>query len=310
MQCSFGGVILDLYKIFADATTAPAATSATSKSTEIINEATTLKTIWDIFLNWCVTTGLRVLISLIIMFISFKVINFISRKITRKLEKKNADVTLSKVLVNVFRISLKCFVLVMLVGYIGIETASVSAVLASVGVGISLAVQGTLSNFAGGVIIIIMRPFKIGDFITSNGQMGTVEDIKLFYTHVVAPDNKMIYIPNGQLANNVIVNNSVKETRRVELLFSVAYDTNTDLAKNLIKKVCNNYELVLPEPAPFAEISEFGESGIIIKVRAWCKNSDYWTVNYYLLDEIKQQFNEHHIVIPYNQLDVTIKNDK
>lgn len=276
--------------------------------TENINEA---KIDWQLVLDkivdWCTTTGIKVLISLVIWFISWRIINIITKKIYKHLQKKKTDATLSKVLCNVARIALKILVVIGIIGYVGIETASISAVVASAGVGLSLAVQGTLSNFAGGVIIIVMRPFKLGDFITSNDQSGTVEDIKLFYTQIVSPDNKVIYIPNAQLANNVIVNVSVKDTRRVEVVMPVSYDTDIELAKKLIKEVAMKNTLILQEPAPFAEIAEYADSSINIKVRVWCKNADYWNVNWYLLSEIKTEFDNNNIEIPFTQIDVNIK---
>ena len=155
---------------------------------------------WNQLLNnvikWASTTGIKVLVALLILVLSFNFINFITKKIYKKMKKRHLDETISRVALNITRFILKLVILVCLVAYVGIETASVSAIIASLGVGISLAVQGTLSNFAGGVIIIIMRPFKLGDFITSNDHSGTVEDIKLFYTSIITPDNKVLLLPD------------------------------------------------------------------------------------------------------------------
>ena len=263
--------------------------------------------VWDVMVNWCVNTGIKILIALLILIISFKIINFITKKIYKKLQKKNVDATISKVAYNISKIGLKILVLVCLVGYVGIETASISAVIASLGVGISLAVQGTLANFAGGVIIVFMRPFKIGDYITSNNVSGTVEDIRLFYTIINTPDNKAVYIPNGSLANNVIVNVSVKESRRCDVVMSVSYSSDVVLAKKLINDVCQKNTLIYNDPLPFIEIGEYADSSINFYVRVWCKNSDYWNVYFYLLNEIKIAFDENGIEIPFNQLDVNVK---
>jgi small conductance mechanosensitive channel len=224
------------------------------------------------------------------------------------MQKRKVDETLARVGSQALRICLKIIILVCLVGYVGIETASITAVIASLGVGISLAVQGTLSNFAGGVIIIVMRPFKIGDFITSSGESGTVEDIKLFYTHIVTTDNRAVVIPNGTLANNVIVNASAKDTRRCDITVSAAYGSDIEKVKEVISKVCADNELIFKDPAPFVMLSKMGESSLDFVVRAWCKKEDYWTVNFYLLDSIKKAFDANGIEIPFNQLDVTIKN--
>jgi small conductance mechanosensitive channel len=153
-----------------------------------------------------------------------------------------------------------------------------------------------------------MRPFKIGDFITSNGESGTVEDIKLFYTHIVTTDNRAVVIPNGTLANNVIVNASAKDTRRCDITVSAAYGSDIDKVKEVISQVCAENELIFKDPAPFVMLSNMGESSLDFVVRAWCNRADYWTVNFYLLDAIKKAFDKNGIEIPFNQLDVTIKN--
>lgn len=266
--------------------------------------------VWDKIVGWMTDSGIKIVIAVLLLVVSFIIINAVTKGIYKRLQKRKADVTLSRVGTNALRIMLKILVLVCLIGYLGIETASISAVIASIGVGISLAVQGTLANFAGGVIIIIMRPFKIGDYITSNGVEGTVEDIKLFYTHIVTNDNKAVVIPNGALANNVIVNASAKDTRRVDLVMQVAYGSDVTLVKELIRKVCAANELVFKDPAPFVEFSNMNESSLDFTVRVWCNRPDYWTVNFALIENIKKAFDENGIEVPFKQVDVHIKNDK
>ena len=261
----------------------------------------------EVVVNWMTSTGIKLVIGIVLLIVLFKIIDLFCKKLLKRLEKKGTDETISKFVIKIMKIVLKVIVLTCLVGYIGIETASISAVIASLGIGISLAVQGTLSNFAGGIIIIVMRPFKLGDFITSNGESGTVEDIKLFYTYLKTPDNRVAIIPNGSLANNVIVNVSMKEDRRVDVRMSVAYDSNIELCKNLIRKVCYENELIYKNPDVFVEIGEFSDSSIDLFVRVWCKNTNYWDVNFYLLDRIKKEFDLNGIEIPFNQLDVNIK---
>ena len=272
----------------------------------VTSEGINWKAVLDIVVKWATTTGLKILISIVILIVSFKIINVVCKKIIKKLEKRKADYTLSRVLTNTVRIALKILIILALIGYVGIETASISAIIASLGVGISLAVQGTLSNFVGGVIIVIMRPFKLGDFITSNGQSGTVEDIKLFYTQIVTPDNKVIYIPNGQCANNVIVNVSVKDQRRVDIIMSVSYDSDIDLVKQVSRKVLDECELVLKSPECLVEVGNYADSSIEIYVRGWCNRADYWKTYYRLMYDLKVAYDEYHIQIPYNQIDVHI----
>lgn len=273
------------------------------------NLLVTWEDIWNTVSGWLTNTGIKIVIALLILVVAFIIINAATKGVYKRLHKKGADETLSRVGTQTVRVILKVLVLVCLIGYLGIETASISAVIASVGVGISLAVQGTLSNFAGGVIIIVMRPFKIGDYITSNGQEGTVEDIKLFYTHIVTNDNKAVVIPNGSLANNVIVNASAKNTRRVDLVMQVAYGSDITSVKEIIRTVCGANELVFKDPAPFVELSNMNESSLDFTVRVWCNRPDYWTVNFALIENIKKAFDENGIEVPFRQLDVHLKNE-
>ena len=264
--------------------------------------------VWNTIVNWMMNVGIKIVIALLLLVISFKVVNFLTKKLYKRLQKKNADETIARVSTQCLKIALKVIILACLIGYVGIETASISAVIASIGIGISLAVQGTLSNFAGGVIIIIMRPFKIGDYIVSNGEEGTVEDIKLFYTHIVTTDNRAVVIPNGALANSVIVNSSAKDTRRVDIVASVPYGSDIGQVREILKDICGQNELVFQDPAPFVELKEMSESSLDFTVRAWCNRADYWTVKFALNDAIVSGLKEHGIEIPFNQLDVTIKN--
>jgi len=295
--------------LFEEPVTSAVVESTTTEAATTVQNIDWMK-VWQKVVEWCVTTGVKLIIAIIILIVSFKIINAVTKKITKRLEKKKADPTLSRVLVNVTRISLKILIVLCLVGFLGVQTSSIAAVVTSAGVGIGLALQGTLSNFAGGVILVVMRPFKLDDFIIAQGEKGTVEDIKLFYTTLRTPDNRVVFIPNGSLANGVIVNNSIKEMRRLDIVMSVSYDTNLDLAKNLLKKCMNNNDKVLKDQPIFAEISEYANSSINITTRCWVKNADYWSVNWDLLKEYKNSFDENHIVIPFNQLDVTITNNK
>ncbi|MDE5545944.1 MAG: mechanosensitive ion channel family protein [Anaeroplasmataceae bacterium] len=264
--------------------------------------------LWNTLLNWCTTTGIKLIIGLILLFIVFKITNILTKKLYKRLQKKHADETLSRVGTQVIRIVIKVVCLICFVGYIGIETASITALIASAGVSVGLALQGSLSNFAGGIIIIVMRPFRIGDKITTNGESGTVEDIHMFYTVLVTADNKVVHVPNGALANNVIVNTSIKETRRVEVVMSIAYNADLNKATDVINAVCKQNPLIFTDPAPFVGIKEYSSSSVDLNIRAWCNNKDYWTIQNYLLVEIKKAFDENGIEIPFNQLEVAIKN--
>lgn len=285
----------------AEGTTDPAATTTPESNPWYYDFLDTSTTLGQITI-----AVIKVVIALVLLVVCFAIINKVCKSIYKHLQKKHADETLSRVGTSTARVVLKVLVLVCLVGFVGIETASLSALIAGLGVGISMALQGTLSNFAGGVIIIVMRPFRIGDYIVTNGQEGTVEDIKLFYTTLVTVDNRVVSVPNGSLANNVIVNNSAKDTRRVDLVIQVAYGSDVDKVKQIITEVCAQNELVFKDPAPFIELSTMNESSLDFTVRTWCNKGDYWTVNFGLLDNIKKALDGNGIEIPFKQIDVHI----
>ncbi len=268
-----------------------------------------LKNTLDLIVSWATSTGLRLLIALAIMFVSFKIINWVAKRIIKIGEKKGLDKTITKTLSYLLRIGGKVIVTVCLVGYVGIDTSAITALIASLGVCIGLAVNGAVSNIAGGVLILVTRPFKVDDFIEAQGVSGTVADIHMVSTKVITPDNKVIYIPNGALINGNIVNYSEKELRRVDFSFSIAYDADYNKAKSIVEDVLKSHELVLDDPAPFVRMSKHAASSIDIAARAWVKSGDYWTVNFDVLEEVKAEFDRNNIEIPFEQLDVHVKNN-
>ncbi|MBO5711588.1 MAG: mechanosensitive ion channel [Acholeplasmatales bacterium] len=263
---------------------------------------------FDTIINWVLTTGVKLILGILALLILFKVTNKITKRLYGFLRKKAIDETIARVSTQFFKILIKLIFVIMLVGYIGVETASISALIASIGVGLSLALQGALSNFAGGLIIIVMRPFKLGDYILSNDEEGTVENIKLFYTEIATVDNKKVLIPNGILANDVIVNYSSHDIRRTEIIVPISYESSIDIAKKAISKAIDADIRILRHPEPFINVSEYSSSVINLKVRVWAKNVDLWPVHWLLLENIKKELDDYSIVIPYNQLDVNIKN--
>lgn len=268
----------------------------------------TIETFFETFAEKALQIGMKILIALVIMFVSFKIINWVGRKITIAGENKNTDKTVLKTLVYALKLAAKCVVAVCLVGYLGIDTSGATALITSLGVGIGLAVNGALSNMAGGVLILLTRPFKVDDFIEAQSVSGTVTDIRITHTKVVTPDNKVVYIPNGELSAGNVINYSEKDTRRVDMEFSIAYSADFDKARSIITDLLTNNELVLKEKEPFVRIASHGASGLLLKVRVWSKSSDYWTVYYDTMEAVKKAFDENGIEIPFNQLDVHIKN--
>ena len=275
------------------------------ESTEKIN--IDWQALLDTIMGWCMSTGIKLLIGIVLLIILFKIINGISIRIYQKLKAKNVDETLLRVITQTLKFIFKGIVLLCFIGYVGIETASFTALITSCGVALGLALQGALSNVAGGIIIILMRPFRLGDFIITNGESGTVEDIHMFYTTLVTPDNRVVQVPNGSLANNVIVNNSIKEKRRVDVVMSIAYNADYEKARQLILDVCNANDLIDKTPEPFVAFGAYAASSVDLNIRVWTNNADYWTVHRYLMHEIKKTFDANGIEIPFNQLDVTIK---
>lgn len=266
-----------------------------------------LKAILNSIVNWATTAGVKIIIALVVMFISFKVINLISRRVSKLSEKEKYDKTIMKTLSYLIKIVLKCLVVICLIGYVGIDTSGLTALVVSFGACIGLAVNGTLSNLAGGVLIILTRPFKVDDFIEAQGHSGTVEEIRIVTTKLRTGDNKVVYIPNGALSTGNIINYSEKDTRRVDFKFSISYNDDYNKAKALISEILNAHELVLDTPAPFVRVSEHGDSSINIVARAWTKSADYWTVNFDVLEAVKDAFDKNGIEIPYPQMDVHVK---
>ena len=262
---------------------------------------------WEDVKEWATTKGVRIILAFIVMLIAIKIVDIICKKFYKILIKKNADTTISKVFQSVVSKVLKVLIFLMFLGYIGIETASISAVIAACSVGIGLAVQGALSNFAGGILILLTRPFRIGDFIEAQGKSGTVENIRLFYTEVVTTDNVVNMIPNGILANGVITNKSVKDTRRVDEVFPISYEGDFRKAEALIMDICKKNELIFTDPQPFCRVSNYGDSSLDLTCRVWCKQENYWDVHFYLLEEVKEAFDKNDIEIPYDKLDVYLK---
>ena len=272
-----------------------------------------LQQVWQTVQNWLTTTGIKVVISIVIMIVSFSIINWLSKKIAKRADKKvesnkKIDKTIYRTLSYVAKVGLKVLVVIALIGYVGIDTSAITALIASLGVGVGLAINGTLSNLAGGILILITRPFKDDDYIDACGYSGTVEDIRICHTKLRTTDNKVIYLPNGKLSTSEIVNYSEKDLRRVDLTFSISYSDDFEKAKKVIEEVWNQNELILKDPAPSVRVSAQSASSIDLTAKVWCKNEDYWTVNFDMLEQVKTAFDENGIQIPFNQLDVHIKN--
>jgi len=271
----------------------------------------TFEEVWQTVSSWALHTGMKLIISIVLLLVSFRFIDFVGRKITKKAEKsQKLDKTLYTTLTYVGKIVAKILVTLAIVSYLGIDTGGITAVIASLGVGIGLAVNGALSNMAGGVLLVITRPFRIDDYIEALGYGGTVENIHICTTRLRTPDNKVVYLPNGALSTGNIVNYSQKETRRVDVTFSVAYSADFGRAVRIVKEICEAHPLILKDPAPFVRMTAQADSCVELTARVWSKNSDYWDVKFDLLEQVKAAFDREGIEIPFPQMDVHIRNNE
>lgn len=276
-------------------------------ATEIVKhlENTTLQDIMKQLVSFSVSMALKLLTAVIIYLAGKWVINrikFVSRKL---MEKREVDHSLRSFLLNLINITLTILLFVIIIGVLGVETTSMAALLASAGVGIGMAMSGTLQNFAGGVIILLLKPYKVGDFIEAQGQLGTVREILIFNTVLNTIDNKVIYIPNGSLSSGIINNYSQSGIRRVDLKFGFAYGDDYDEARKMILGFLEGDARVLSEPAvPFIGLHTLNNSSIDVVVRIWAKTEDYWSLYFDLTEYVYKNYTAHGLNIPFPQMDV------
>lgn len=269
----------------------------------------TLEKFLEKIINWASTEGIKLIVWLFLLWIGWKLVRKIVDIMNKTLEKRNVDITIRTFLDTFVEVVLKGIVVYIFLQQVGIETTGIAALIASAGVAIGLALQGSLSNFAGGIVILLIRPFNVGDYIEGANHSGTVEKIGMFYTNIVTPDNKLILVPNGSLANGSIVNYSAKELRRVDLTFGVGYEQDVIKVKRVLSNIVEGHDLILKTPEPFIAISAHGDSAVNFVVRAWVNNSDYWKVYFDLLEAVKVKFDDEEISIPYPQMDLHIKKE-
>ena len=246
----------------------------------------------------------RFLLAVIFLLIGSKVAKIIARKITKSKSMMRLNKTIRSFLGHVIAICLYILVAIITVMILGLELSAFSAALASVGLAIGLALQGGLSNIAGGVLVVAFKPFEVGDYIETAGVGGTVTDIGVFYTTLTTPDNKKVVIPNGTVSNEVVTNYSTHDTRRIDFDFSIAYSADIDVAKKVLYACAQADERVLTDPAAKVMITSHKESSIGIRLRVWVRSSDYWDVNFAIWEQVKRSFDQFGVVIPYPQLDV------
>ncbi len=267
-----------------------------------------IESIINYLIELATSAGLKILAALVLLVVGLKGIKWL-RKWIRTSEKLNkVDDSLRSFMISFSSVVLYIVLFITIAVILGIPTTSFITMLASCGVAIGLALQGSLSNFAGGIMILIFKPFKVGDYVEAAGESGTVTEISVVYTELLTVDNKRIIIPNGTITNSVIENYSAENIRRVDFTFNTAYDCDIDKVKKIIGEILESHPKALKNPEYFVRLSAHNDSALTYTARVWCKTEDYWDVNFDVMESVKKAFDANGIQIPYNQLDVHIDN--
>ena len=264
--------------------------------------------LWNQLTELLSSFGISFFIALCILIIGRQAIKIIIKIISSALERSNTEDTVRIFVTNLLNTLLMIVVFIAAINQLGIQTTSIIAVLGAAGLAIGLALQGSLSNFAAGILIVIYRPYKVGDYIQADNHLGTVDDIQIFSTVLRTPDNKIVVVPNGSIMDGSIVNFSQQKERRIDIVIGCSYDDDIDKVKEVLADVLSKDERILKEPKPRIALSELADSSVNFIVRPWVKNSEYLDVLYSLLEEIKKRFDKEGISIPYPQSDVHIHN--
>jgi len=251
-----------------------------------------------------VDIGLNILLAIVIFLVGRWVAGLLKKTTKKVLERQKVDATLVGFVTNLTYVILLIFVILAALNRLGFETTSFVAILAAAGFAVGLALQGGLANFAAGVLMLIFRPFKVGDFIEAAGTSGVVEEIQIFTTQLRTPDNKTIIIPNASITSGNITNYSTKPTRRVDLVVGCGYEDDLTKVKDLLNDIIAKDERILADPAPQVAVSELGDSSVNFVMRSWVKSADYWPVYFDLTETVKRRFDEEGLSIPYPQQDV------
>lgn len=251
---------------------------------------------------------IQVALAFVIIAIGVKVIGWIRKILRRALERKEAETGLIQFLDSLVKILLYLLLALSIMQRFGIQTASVVAAIGSVGVAIGLALQGSLSNFAGGVIVLLLKPFRVGDYIVQDSLEGTVTEIELFYTTLLTPDNRRVVVPNGHLADNSLTNVTAEPVRRIDISVGISYKSDIRLAKEILLKLAASDEDILADNPPIAAVDNLGDSAVNMILRVWVPTDKYWDVKFRLTEAVKLSFDEAGVEIPYPQMDIHVKN--
>ncbi|MBO5460254.1 MAG: mechanosensitive ion channel family protein [Ruminococcus sp.] len=255
--------------------------------------------------------GIRIAIAIVIFFIGRSFIRWIRRKVRHSMERANADAGVTQFTESLLKFGLYLVLILVIASNLGFDLSTITVAFASASVGITLALQGTLSNFAGGVLILITRPFVVGDYIVEDTckNEGTVKEIGIFNTKLTTVDNKTIIIPNGTLANNSLTNVTEKDERQLDLRVGISYNSDLKKAKEILARLLENQPAIIEEQPTNIFVDSLGDNAVVLGVRAWVKSEEFWPTRWQLLEDIKLTFDEEGIVIPFNQLTVHMGND-
>ncbi|MEL0063501.1 MAG: mechanosensitive ion channel domain-containing protein [Gammaproteobacteria bacterium] len=258
----------------------------------------------DMAVGLAMSYGPKLILAILTLIVGLWIINAFCRGVDKGFEKSSMEPTLRRFLNSLIGVGLKALLLISVASMVGIETTSFIAVLGAAGLAVGLALQGSLANFAGGVLLLIFRPYKVGDFVDAGGHAGTVSSIEIFNTVLKTADNKTIIIPNGAVSSGSITNFSTESTRRVDLVFGIGYDDDMKKAKSILQGLIEADERILKDPAPVIVVSNLGDSAVDITTRSWVNSGDYWGVYFDLVENGKEAFDANGISIPYPQTDV------
>jgi len=265
---------------------------------------------WNEILDLIQTKGLDFAINLataiVIFYVGKIVVGFVVRALRKVMQRQEVDKTLETFVCNLVRIVLLVVVIIAAIGALGIQTTSFIAIFGAAGLAVGLALQGSLSNFASGVLIVLFRPYRVGDFIEAAGINGVVEQVQILTTVLKTGDNKQIIVPNGQIMDSIITNYSANDTRRVDMVVGVSYDDDLDKVRDTIRELVDDEERILDEPACTIAVSALADSSVNFVVRPWVKTSDYWGVTFDLTEAIKKRFDKEGISFPFPQQDVHV----
>ncbi len=259
---------------------------------------------WLKLSDWAVLYGTKIIAAIAIIIIGRIVVGILGNLLKRVLARAGTEPTLSKFLVTLTKAALMTFVIISAIGALGVETASFIAVIGAAGLAVGFALQGSLANFASGVMLIIFRPFTAGNYVEAAGTAGTVEEVHIFNTILKTPDNRKVIIPNSKITGDTITNYSAKEMRRVDLVFGIGYGDDIRKAKEILNKILADDPRVLKDPAPTVGVLELGDSSVNFAVRPWVQTADYWAVYFDLTEKVKLTFDQEGVSIPFPQRDV------